>query len=111
MREDAFDLRFLNMTVPNSGGEWPEALGGPIYPPGERCKLSREFLEQLARDCPECPQMPDHEDGADAAAAAAIASEGYLFVPPWLISSWWHSGRIGYLDAKLVQGPKPRAVM
>ena len=76
------------MSVPNNKGEWPEELGGRIYPPGERCKLSLDFLQQLREDCPGCPGMPDHESGADAAAAAAIGSESFLFVPPWLITSW-----------------------
>ncbi len=101
VREDSFELLLLNMTVPNNNGTWPEALGGRIYPPGPRARLSRLFREQLAADCPGCPPMPDHEDGAAAAAAAAIASEAYLFVPPWLITSWWRTGRKGMWDAKV----------
>lgn len=76
------------MTVPNNQGVWPEELGGRIYPPGERCKVSKQFLSQLRKDCPDCPAMPDHENGADAQAAAAIPSEAYLFLPPWIIFSW-----------------------
>ena len=76
------------MSVPNSKGVWPEELGGRIYPPGERCKLSQQFHDQLKDDCPDCPALPDHEDGGDAEAAAAIPSEAFLFLPPWMIIGW-----------------------
>ena len=87
-REDPIELFFVNMSLPNNQGEWPEELGGRIYPPGKRCKLSQQFLDQLKEDCPDCPAMPDHENGADAKAAAAIPSESYLFLPQWMITSW-----------------------
>ncbi|GAX79799.1 hypothetical protein CEUSTIGMA_g7239.t1 [Chlamydomonas eustigma] len=106
--EDSFQLRYLNMTYPNNQGVWPSELGGPLYPP-DRARLSTQFHEQLRLDCPSCPVLLDHEDGSLAAAAAAVPSEGYLFLPPWLITSWWYKGRLGMWDAHLCHGPKPRS--
>ena len=91
---DNFELLYINTTLPNNNGTWPEELGGPIYPP-ELGHLSRLFHEQLLADCPGCPHMPDPEKGSDAAAAAAIRSESYLFAPRWLVTSWWYRGRVG----------------
>ena len=108
VREDPIELRFINMTVPNSKGIWPEYLGGRLYPE-QRGRLSLAFMEQLKGDCPDCPTMPDHEDGAAAAAAAAIPSEGYLFLPPVFISSWWYRGRKGAWDANLVHRRRRRS--
>ncbi|GAX84058.1 hypothetical protein CEUSTIGMA_g11482.t1 [Chlamydomonas eustigma] len=110
VQRDSFTLLFLNMTLPNNHGVWPEELGGRIYPP-ERSRLSKLFQEQLMADCPLCPIMPDHEKGEDAAAAAAILSEAYLFAPPWLVTSWWHGGRLGTWDSMLSRGSRPRAVI
>jgi len=91
---DHFALSYINTSLPNNNGTWPEDLGGPIYPP-ERGHLSRLFHEQLVADCPDCPYMPDPENGNDAAAAAMIHGESYLFAPRWLVTSWWYRGRLG----------------
>ncbi|GAX80964.1 hypothetical protein CEUSTIGMA_g8399.t1, partial [Chlamydomonas eustigma] len=100
VHDDTYKLLYLNMTLPNNHGVWPEELGGRIYPP-ERSSLSKLFQEQLMADCPQCPIMPDHEKGEDAAAAAAIPSEAYLFAPPWLVTSWWYRGRLGLWDPRM----------
>ena len=107
---DTFEMLYLNLTLPNNNGTWPEDLGGPLYPP-ERSKLSLQFQAQLKADCPDCPYMPDHESGADAVAAAAIPSEAYLFAPMWLVTSWWHRGRLGLWDPKMTHGHKPSSVL
>ena len=91
---DRFELLFLNTSMPNNNGSWPEDLGGPIYPP-VRGRLSRLFHKQLLADCPDCPYIPNPENGTDVAAAAAIRPESYLFAPTWLVTSWWERGRKG----------------
>ncbi len=107
---DEFELLYINMTVPNNNGTWPEDLGGRIYPP-ERAETSKQFHAQLLDDCPDCPRMPDHEDGADWEAAQAVASESYLFAPQWLVTGWWHRGRLGLWDGHLSRGTKPRSAI
>ena len=109
---DSFDLLYVNMTVPNCNGTWPEELGGRLYPP-VRAKLSLQFMAQLKADCPECPLLPDHEDGSQASAAALIPSESFLFAPPFLVTSWWNYGRLGLWDPGLLptNASRPRGVM
>ena len=84
--EESYQLLYINMTLPNSNGIWPEELGGRLYPP-ELGRLSRLFHEQLISDCPECSPMPDPDNATDCILRYALAStlkpETYLFLPMW----------------------------
>ena len=42
--------RWVPLQVPNTGGEWPEELGGKLYP-DVRGPLSLEWQRQLREDC------------------------------------------------------------
>lgn len=83
------------MSVPNSGGRWPNEYGGDLLPPGLlRGPASAAWAAQLESDCPGCAFWPDERNASLAAAAAAL-QESFLLCPGFLVHSWWHRGRLG----------------
>ncbi|GIL70068.1 hypothetical protein Vretimale_3345 [Volvox reticuliferus] len=86
------------MRIPNSRGDWPVELGGPLYPP-TRGETSQCWMQTLQDDGG--PMWPDPEDPAQAGAAAAI-TETFAYLPIYLAESWSVGGALGYWNPALL---------
>ncbi|GIL47704.1 hypothetical protein Vafri_4468, partial [Volvox africanus] len=86
------------MRIPNSRGEWPVELGGPMYPP-TRGDTSQRWMQILQDDGG--PMWPDPEDPTQADAAAAI-TETFAYLPTYLAETWSIGGALGHWNPALL---------